>query len=114
MAGLSNLALSKASVALNQAQQQVAGTASGNLMEEFSRQAEERLHQAVNNTLFGQNGDNQAPTQANRDYPPTTAFYGYGRPLPATTLSMPSYAVPSGCTGHAPAQAGPAPCQWCS
>jgi hypothetical protein len=114
MAGLSNLALSKASVALNQAQQQVAGTASGNLLEEVSRQAEEQLHQAVNHTLFGQSGDNQTPMQANQNYPPASAFYGYGRPLPATIPPTPSYAVPSGCTGHAPAQTGQAPCQWCS
>lgn len=114
MAGLSNLALTKASVALNQAQQQVAGTASGNLLEEVSRQAEERLHQAVNNTLFGQSGDNQTPAQTSRNYPNAAAFYGYGRPLPATILPTPSYVAPNGCTGHAQGQTGQAPCQLCS
>lgn len=112
MAGLSNLATSKASNLFNQAQQQLAGNASSNILEELSRHAEEQLGNATNRTLFGQNNDNPSP--ASLTPPPANAFYGYGRPLPATAQPVPSYVAPSGCTGHAPGQTGPAPCQWCS
>lgn len=117
MAGLSNLAATKVNTLISQAQQQALGTSSSALMCEASRQAEVRFGEDVAHAASetANNPPQNTGSGQSEAYPPTNAFYGYGRPL-AMTAPQPvaGYAVPTGCTGHAPGQIGLAPCQSCS